>query len=225
MSDGEQSPSGPTPLGPWKYALAFGAPTLVVIAYALLNFFDDTTEPYPAHDTALNACFAAAGFAGVAAGIVVFFRVKGWAAWRKIVTTIMSPFAVAIFVFLFANEITTSINNHRDFPADRTTTSPALIPISRAYATHGKRDGYHIQTMPLWSDMQIEESDFRFMRAHRAPIDVRKEPDEIRSNGYFCARVTVQQSGNALRVLHAGNRTLPRGTVIVCPGASAGTGP
>jgi hypothetical protein len=55
------------------------------------------------------------------------------------------------------------------------------------------------------------------MRNHRPPHDDGKRFDEISSQGYFCARVTVEQSDAALRILHAGSQKLPQGTVILCP--------
>lgn len=55
------------------------------------------------------------------------------------------------------------------------------------------------------------------MLAHRSPEDHGRNPDEISSHGFFCARVTLQQSGDALRVLNAGSQKLPAGTVVVCP--------
>jgi hypothetical protein len=71
--------------------------------------------------------------------------------------------------------------------------------------------------MPIWSNLEITRADYEFMLANRRPGDKGKNPDEISSKGYFCARVTLEQAGDALRVLHAGNRTLPQGTVMVCP--------
>jgi hypothetical protein len=55
------------------------------------------------------------------------------------------------------------------------------------------------------------------MRTHRRAGDNKGDPDKISSNGYFCAHVTIQQSGNALRVLHAGSHNLPKGSVVICP--------
>jgi hypothetical protein len=71
--------------------------------------------------------------------------------------------------------------------------------------------------MPLWSNLSISELDYDYMRGHRAPWDKGTNPDEISSRGYFCAKVTLQRSGNAVRVLHAGNGVLPAGTVRECP--------
>jgi hypothetical protein len=65
--------------------------------------------------------------------------------------------------------------------------------------------------------MEVTESDYQFMLSHRRPGDTLHNPDEISSKGHFCAKVTLQESDRALRVLHAGSRKLPPGTVIFCP--------
>jgi hypothetical protein len=124
--------------------------------------------------------------------------------------------------FLTAAEI---LEGRIDFPPSNTRTyENELLLISRAYATHGKGRSWNIQTMPIWSNINITESDYNFMRAHRAPYDHGTNPDEITSNGYFCAKVTIQKAGEAIRVMHAGRWKLPAGTVIRCP-VAAGISP
>jgi hypothetical protein len=54
------------------------------------------------------------------------------------------------------------------------------------------------------------------MRNNRRPGDDGHNPDEISSRGYFCAKLTIEQSDKALRILHVGSQTLPVGTVIFC---------
>ena len=66
--------------------------------------------------------------------------------------------------------------------------------------------------MPIWSNIDITQSDYNFMLGHRSPDDNGRDEDEIRSNGYFCAKATLQQPGEALRVLHAGTYKLPQGS-------------
>ena len=104
-----------------------------------------------------------------------------------------------------------------DFPKGKSHTHQALFLISRAYQTHGKGSSQYIQTMPIWSNLEIAREDFTFMRSHRSPDDDGNNPDEISSRGYFCAKVTIEQSDNALRILHSGSQKLPQGTVILCP--------
>jgi hypothetical protein len=114
------------------------------------------------------------------------------------------------------------VEGFHDFPPDQTRTSSALLLISRAYQTHGKSRSWNIQTTPIWSNLDITEDDYDFMLAHRRVGDDPRDPDEISSRGYFCARVTIQQSANALRIMHAGSHKLPKGSVIICPSSSVG---
>ena len=93
----------------------------------------------------------------------------------------------------------------------------ALLLISRAYRTEGKGQSWSIQTMPIWSNLNITQVDYDCMLHHRRPEDIGHNTNEISSRGYFCAHVTMQQSGSALRVLNAGSRKLPSGTIVICP--------
>jgi len=52
------------------------------------------------------------------------------------------------------------------------------------------------------------------MQNNRRPGDDGRNPNEISSLDYFCAKVTIEQSDKALRILHAGSGKLPQGTVI-----------
>ena len=104
-----------------------------------------------------------------------------------------------------------------DFPAAKMRTFQGALLISRAYEMHGKGKSWHIQTKPIWTDINISQQDFRFMQSHRRQDDLSGKSDEIRSDGYFCANVTLQSAGDALRVVHAGRSTLPKGSIGVCP--------
>jgi len=103
-----------------------------------------------------------------------------------------------------------------DFPSGKSHTRQVLFVISRAYQTHGKGSSQYIQTMPIWSNLEITREDFAFMRNHR-PGDDGQNADEISSRGYFCAKVTIEQTDKALRILHSGSQKLPQGAVILCP--------
>jgi hypothetical protein len=116
-----------------------------------------------------------------------------------------------------------TIDGALDFPPEHTRSFPALLKISRAYQTHGKGRSWNIQTTPIWTNLDITETDYDFIASHRRPGDAGRDPDEISSRGYFCAKVTLQRAGEAMRIMHAGTRKLPTGTVVVCP-RNAGLG-
>jgi hypothetical protein len=194
--------------------IGFGA---FLLLFAALDWFDNTTELTPGHDTVLKMCFALAGLGGLIAGIVAIRMSQKLIVWRRIVQT----FCFAVLGFLVISMVSIRaadiVEGRIDFPPGRTKSYTALLLISRAYQTHGKGRSWNIQTTPIWSNLDITEDDYQFMLAHRRLGDSSSNPDEISSNGYFCARVTIEQSGNALRIMHAGSHKLPKGTVIICP--------
>jgi hypothetical protein len=136
---------------------------------------------------------------------------------QRIALPLAIMFEAALGVFMIGNQVSSLVEGWRDFPAATSHTREGLIPISRAYQTHGKGSSQSIQTMPIWSDLEITEEDFAFMKSNRSPSDPGRNPDEISSRGYFCAKVMVEQSGEALRILHAGSQKLTKGTVVICP--------
>ncbi len=182
-----------------------------------LGWFDTTTELAPSHDLVLQFCFVIAGMAALICGGLLFRESRGMEGWRRVPVgfglVVMGFFAV----FLVSSRSADIIEGLIDFPAAKTKTYPRLLLIWRAYQTHGKGRSWNIQTTPIWSNLDITEQDYDFMQTHRALGDHGRNPDEISSHGFFCARVTMQQSGKALRILHAGSQKLPAGTVMVCP--------
>lgn len=195
---------------------------VLVVLSLVLGWFDNTTELRPTHDNVLLACFATAGLSGLACAAVAIRKSKNLLVWRR--TGLAFSFAMLGFisVFLLTDRAASIIEGLKDFPPDKTSTSSALLLISRAYQTHGKGRSWNIQTTPIWSNLEITEDDYEFMLAHRRVGDNSRDPDEISSKGYFCVHVTIQSSGDALRVLHAGSHKLPKGSVVICSPSSRG---
>lgn len=202
----------PTPV--WGFYI--GAAVLLLL-YWILGRLDNFTELAPDHGGSILACFVVAGVAA----LLCVFAAEYLSRRSKLSVKLRLGVSLAIFafasVFLASSRIADLVNGAMDFPAGKTKTINGLLLISRAYQTHGKSRSWNIQTMPIWSNLDITESDYQFMVAHRAPGDKRRDPDEIFSRGYFCAKVTLQESSSAVRVMNAGSQPLPEGTVIVCP--------
>ena len=215
---------------PRTLLLLFALPMSILLAGQILDYaLNDTTTLFPAHSWDNLPVWM--GAIGAALGIPwALLLTRGANPWQRIVPFILGPFLGFLVVFLTAMTLLKLWNDHLDFPRGKTHIMPGMVPLSRAYATHGKGDHYDIQTMPYWSNMSVEQADFDFMRRHRAPGDLKGGKDEISSRGYFCAKVTVELASDvrgrtsAVRILHAGSRTLPRGTVVICPG-NLHTGP
>jgi hypothetical protein len=185
--------------------------------YLILGLFDTTTGLTPNHVSAYNACFLVSGICGLLAAALILRARNGISTVKRIWAAFCFMLIGMVLGFMLSYRTTDILAGWIDFPTSRTVTRSALIQISRAYRTHGRRSSWNIQTMPYWSNLDIRESDYTFMLAHRSPTDTGHDPDEIGSRGYFCAKVTLQQAGDNLRILHAGSQTLPAGTVGVCP--------
>ena len=192
---------------------------IVMLAFGgwVAGRFNNATELAPLHDGTYTIWCGAAAVIGLVSVLIGFFQSRG-GIWIRILVSVISfggigAIGASLLVLNTADIVWMAI----DFPPAKTKTFTGNLLISRAYRTHGKSAGWNIQTTPLWSDLNITASDYDFMLAHRRPGDPGTDPDEISSRGYFCAKVTLQSSGNAVRVLHAGNGALPMGTVDVCP--------
>ncbi len=191
----------------------------------VLGWFDNTTELSPSHEGVLQACFAIAGlsaFAAGALGIRASKRITGITVWQGAGLAFGFSLLGFLAVFLASSHTANIVEGLIDFPPGETRNYEKLLLISRAYQTHGKGRSWNIQTTPIWSNLDITEDDYQFMLTHRQVGNNSRYPDEIRSNGYFCVHVTMQESGNALCVMHAGNRTLPKGSVVICPANGGG---
>jgi len=197
---------------------------LLLLLYVVIGLYDNTTELTPNHDPVLLACFAIAGLGGLVSGIVGVRDSKGLTAWQRAPLALGLSLLGFLSVFLASSRAASIFEGLIDFPPGKTKSYTTLLLISRAYQTHGKDGSRYIQTTPIWSNLEITGEDYEFMLTHRRVGESTRDPDEISSNGYFCAQVTMQQSGNALRVLHAGSHKLPKGSVLTCPSSSGGSG-
>jgi len=189
---------------------------------ALLYWFHGTTELAPAHDDVALGCNILAAVLSLAS-LVIGFRKHPY---RGVVGRMFRGVGYGLFGYLVvifaATECATIVEGWIDFPASGTRSSQRLIAIADASHNTGGKGGqtWRITTLPYDAALYITREDYGFMLAHRLPDDDASEPDRIASNGYFCARVTIEQAGDALRIMHAGSGTLPEGSVILCPGKS-----
>jgi len=207
-----------TKLSRWDKAWWGIAVCVFVLMFASFQF-DTTTELTPDHtgqSMMVGVVFAIAfGLWGAVAG------------WRNpnqpgTINRIMAAFGLfiagTIFVALASLGGGKLAWNAIDFPSGKTREyDNVLLMVSRAYHTHGKSQHNVIQTMPIWTNLNVSNADYAFMLAHRRADDHGTDRDEIASKGWFCAKVKVQQSGDALRVMHAGSLDLPEGSVALCP--------
>jgi hypothetical protein len=188
---------------------------LVYLAVWPVGWFDNATELTPDHSDILGYCFGAAAILAIVSGIVIFVQSEGAKAAR-IALALVTALASGIGGALLSSTIANIIENHIDFPAGKTRTFRALLPIGRAYRMDSRTGSSWIIQPVIWTNIDITQSDYRFMLSHRGWNGRGPEPDSVSSRAYFCARVLIQQSGDALRVLNAGRSTLPDGAVGIC---------
>jgi hypothetical protein len=183
---------------------------------------DDTTVLLPDRSANLPYLFLAAGVLGLGSAAVGLWQSAESSLFQRVFMPFVFWIAGTCASFLVLNVAANLVLNGRDFPPEKTHSSVMRAPIARAYQTHGRTASHNIKIMPVWlnTHMYITRTDYDFMLRHRAPTDHGTNPDEISSMGYFCARLPVQISGDAVRVMHAGQTELPKGTVIICPKAS-----
>ena len=187
----------------------------------IVGKFDHSTEITPSHDDALQVSLVAAVVVAIVSAAIIFWQSAGSLYRRLVMSLVVAPLFSILGVFILLGEATTLITQNGDFPAGTTRTFDGLLMIGRAYQTHGKGRSWNIQTTPIWSNLDVTEDDYTFMLTHRAPSDSGHDPDEISSHGYFCAKVTLQQAGVSLRVMHTGTYKLPQGTVGICSDLTA----
>jgi hypothetical protein len=190
---------------------------LLIPAGMVLGWLDNTTQISPDTGNLILASFVMAAVGGLISGGMAIYLSKDISFGTRIRWVIPLLMIGAIGPFLVTSHATAIVSGWINFPPSMTKSSTELISITRAYQTHGKGGGAHIQTAPVWTDLNITKSDYQFMQEHRRPGDAGTNPDEISSRGYFCAQVVIQRAGNAVRIMHAGDSNLPKGSVIVCP--------
>ena len=183
-----------------------------------LGLINDATQLTPDHSSFIGLSFAFGGLAAVIAIFVLWRATPSWPVANRIGFALACAFLGFLSLSLLLMPAVNIVEGWIDFPPSKTVIyKDTLVKISRAYQTRGKGRSWNIQTMPIWSNINITQDDYDEMLSHRSLNDHGKNPDEIMSKGYFCAQVTVQRAGDAIRIMHAGNGKLPRGSIVVCP--------
>lgn len=199
----------------WLPALAIVLPLCLGLLW-----LDDFTELTPRHSIARMACL-----------IVVFIAaaISGILGWRLATSGRLkrgtSPMDAG-FKFLFVGMVMTTmllapatelIAGWVDFPPSMTNSSIALLPISKAHEAHGRGASWSVKFQPDWSGVPISYNDYRYMQEHLPPDHRSASRNEIVSNGYFCARVSLQKAGKAIRIMHSRWGGLAEGSIGICP--------
>ncbi len=207
-----------TPLG-WCWMACLLLATLLPM---MANSGFDYTELAPTHP-GMDILGIVLGLLVAAISIFVGWRQSSGPAFGRMVLLIIFFGGLAFFsVDALSQRITQAMAMQADFPPDKTQTQAGHLAIDRAYQTHAHgrhgSDGWYIEAAAGTPSLAITKPDYQFMLLHRAPGDKGTNSDEIASADYFCANVTLQKAGAAIRVVHHGGYPLPAGTVVICPG-------
>lgn len=214
MGEQAKQPSVKLTKAAWWWLGVLG---LAMLSVWPLGRFDDATELTPDHTDVLDYCFWLAGAVALLSALVCFFQSSGRLFSRLFLSFFCFALLGGLSSLLVTSTIANIIENRRDFPPGETRTYWTLLPIQRAYRTDSRTgSSWIIQPAPIWSNIDIAHSDYRFMLTRSRSAIGGSEPSSLPSRSYFCARVLMQKSGEALRVLHAGKQALPPGTVGVC---------
>lgn len=197
--------------------------SVVILMPPILVHLQDTTVLTPDHENVEDTCLAVAGLSGLLIIGLVFRKTRNAYAGiaRRVVASVLWGFAAAIAMVILTLSAANFVEGRIDFPRSSTFSVDGVIPISRAYRSHNRNGNWTAWTEPYNAMLYIARQDYDFMLAHRRPGDEGRDPDRISSKGYFCVSVSMEQSGDNVRIIHAGDHQLPAGSVGFC--SSSGT--
>lgn len=188
-----------------------------------LSYFDTATILWPRNENILEVVVWTAAGMGLISTVVGFTNITGATVSRLILAIFVYGLGGSLTTMVLFATVSNIVQNRVYFPASNTQTFDALIPIDRAYLGHSRgcvaeNTCWNVQTSPLWSDLNVFEVDYQFMLDNRSPDNVSDDTEEISSRGFHCLQAKVQKAGSAIRIMDSGSSTLPKGSVVLCPG-------
>lgn len=187
----------------------------------LLSLTPDTATLLTPDHVALKRLFARAALGVGAASAAVGYLTSAGPRIRRIV---LAVFVFGLIGWLATASATQIVSNlvlrQSEFPGATTRTVETLLPVGKVYRVHSRRrDQWYIQPAGTKVNIAISQADYNFAIANRRPQDGLTQTGALTSEGYLCAKVSIAQSGDATKVLHAGRERLPEGAIVKCPPA------
>ena len=188
-----------TPVGFWWIFALIG---LGVASFAVTGGRDSvrlTPDPF---DPVTLAVIAAV-IAGAVSLVVGFLNTRGRIVPRLAMAVLLAAIAGVGMLSLIITEAPI-IATHMAFAPARTHSFVAHLPVRRVYL-QPQAGPWMIVTKTQWPPLAISDGDHAFILAH--------------PGGWICARVNLQQAGDAVRIPHMRTYSLPDGSVELCPTA------
>ncbi len=200
-----------------------GALSLLWLIATFMPLFGNDTELMPRHFGLMALAMLAALALGVNSAVVLWTQTRIELFYRLIFVVLFSLFATTD-TFKVSTHLINAYGLSHDFPAAQIETSTFYWPIDRAYTKDVKTGRnssieYFVRLTPAWdTDWEIAKSDFDYMKANNKPENASRYGDRIESHGWFCAKVTLQKAGNAVKVVGVTDgRGLAEGSLMLCP--------
>ncbi|GGA02794.1 hypothetical protein GCM10010923_09520 [Blastomonas marina] len=208
----------------WAAGIAFYTPILVFLPLLLWLEWAELPDTEIVYAPS-SGVWAAGGFLVFVTSIVAGVSIYRWCETK--LSELRSFFVAAVmwFAWVFSGWLLLSVADTIErvrayFPADQVERFEGYVSISRAYFSEGykhKKDGWIVQTSPVFLIMDITENDFRYMLDNAPAGMVKDGGTEISSRGHFCALMSFERGPRALRILNSGRKPLEMGSVVECP--------
>lgn len=187
------------------------------LAAVVLGFMDDATIVSPSVADLQGDGAAVGMIAGLAVAPFMAWAIRGSAMWRRIVLGLTAGLVASGAIAVGFSSLVDVVEGSRLFPPETSVRARVSAPILRAWRTHGKSAHQTIVTGGAYSAMlDVTSSDYEVMAGPG-----RDGPDRVSEPGRYCAMLSVERSGAAVRILHAGSYDLPSGTVVPCGSAGS----
>ncbi|MXP28838.1 hypothetical protein GRI58_08390 [Porphyrobacter algicida] len=207
-----------------------GACASLLLLSSVLGWFENTTLLTPHADEFFVIFGLLSGFISIFGIIVLFNSTDSWPYANSIGFSIAGAFLSFIIIMTFIASLFDFAEGMVQFPADKTQTFKALIPIVSASHTQlSKSVSWTIKPAQFPVDIQITRKDWEFMVARQKTLGIRNNSNIMEIDGYFCANAIMQKSSNLLRIVYGGTYypwsmdfILPSGSIVVCPSEATG---
>jgi hypothetical protein len=183
-----------------------------------LSLFSTGVELLPGHPSIRAVCNGLAVSAAMISAGIGFHSVHSSSATRVAFAGLFGFMGWLVARLLLEASVNTA-ENLIDFPAATTRTSWVLLPIDEASRSQERYGGasWWVETPLSRTMLAIRHEDYSVMTSRVFNLkDGDDEPATVPSNGLFCAKVEVEEAGNAVRLPPSAADRLPLDSIGIC---------